>query len=79
MYNGHCLAPNGPKCPFGCDGYVTVVAAGQVQRFYSGVGIFNWHYLSSPPQIPQELGVPLESGRLNSNLWYCLLSVQYRI
>jgi hypothetical protein len=34
-------------------GYVTAeaVAAGQSQRFYSGVGIFNWCYLSSPPQI----------------------------
>jgi hypothetical protein len=31
--------------------YVTAVAAGQSQRFYSGVGIFNWHYLGSPPQI----------------------------
>ena len=31
------------KCPFGCDGYVTAVAAGQSQsqRLYSGVGIFN--------------------------------------
>ena len=29
------------------------MAAGQSQRFYSGVGIFNWYYLSSPPQIPR--------------------------
>jgi hypothetical protein len=29
------------------------VAVGPIQRFYSGVGIFNWCYLSSPPQIPR--------------------------
>jgi hypothetical protein len=48
--------------PFGCNGYVTAVAAGQSQRFYSGVEIFNfnWCYLSSPPQIPRALGVHLE-------------------
>jgi hypothetical protein len=36
-------------------GYVTAVAAGQSQRFYSGVGIFNWCYLSSAhpdPSVP---------------------------
>jgi hypothetical protein len=44
IYNGHILTAI-------CDGYVTAVAAGQSQRLYSGVGIFNWHYLSSPPQI----------------------------
>jgi hypothetical protein len=26
---------------------VTAVAAGQSQRLYSGMGIFNWYYLSS--------------------------------
>jgi hypothetical protein len=54
--------PNGHKCPFGYSGYVTAVAAGQSQRFYSGVGIFNWYYLSSPPQIPHtpEVQVQLE-------------------
>jgi hypothetical protein len=33
------------------NGYVTAVAVGQSQPLYSGVGIFNWYYLSSPPQI----------------------------
>jgi hypothetical protein len=54
--------PNGHKCPFGCNGYymhVAAVAAGQRPRqrfyFYSGVGIFNWYYLSSPSQIPRVL------------------------
>jgi hypothetical protein len=51
---------NGQKYPFGCNGYVTAVAAGQSQRFYSGVGIFNWYYLSSPPQIRRRLVVHLE-------------------
>jgi hypothetical protein len=37
------------------SGYVTAVAAGESQRFYSGVGIFYWHYLSSPPQIDPTL------------------------
>jgi hypothetical protein len=31
---------------------------------YSGVGIFNWYYLSSPPQILRGPGVHLESPRL---------------
>jgi hypothetical protein len=45
---------------------ITAVAASQSQRFYvyvySGVGIWNlnWHYLSSPPQIPRAPGDPLE-------------------
>jgi hypothetical protein len=52
--------PNGKKCPFGCNGYVTAVAVGQSQRLYSGVGIFNWYYLSSPPQILCAPGVELE-------------------
>ena len=34
--------PNGHKFPFGCNGFVTAVAAGQRQHFYSGVGIFNF-------------------------------------
>jgi hypothetical protein len=42
--------PDGCKCPFGCNGYVTAVAAGQNQRFNSGMGIFSWYYLSSPPR-----------------------------
>jgi hypothetical protein len=39
-------------------------------RFYSGVGIFNWYYLSSPPQILRRSMVDLESGGL---IW-CLCS-----
>jgi hypothetical protein len=56
--------PNGQKYPFGCNGYVTAVAVavGQSQRLYSGVGIFNWYYLSSPPQILRAPRVELESG-----------------
>jgi hypothetical protein len=56
--------PNGHKRPFGCSGYVTAVAAGQSQRFYSGVAIFNWYYFSSPPQIPRIPEAPLERGGL---------------
>ena len=43
--NGH--SPNGHKCPFGCNGYVTVVAVGKRQRLYSGVRMFTWFYLNS--------------------------------
>jgi hypothetical protein len=41
IYNAYIQRPfpNGQKRPFGCNGYVTVVAAGQSQRFYSGMGI----------------------------------------
>ena len=46
------------------------MAAGQSQRFYSGVGIFNWYYLSSPPQILRVPGVPLETGGLAHNIYY---------
>jgi hypothetical protein len=52
--------PNGNNRRFGCSGYVTAVAAGQSQRLYSGVGIFDWYYLSSPPQILRAPGVDLE-------------------
>jgi hypothetical protein len=45
-------------------GYLTAVAAGQSQRFYSCVGIFNWHYLSLPPQIPRGPWSHLEPGGL---------------
>jgi hypothetical protein len=31
--------PQRKKCSLGCNGYVTAVAAGQSQRFYSGVEI----------------------------------------
>jgi hypothetical protein len=66
IYYGYMLRPfpNGHKCPFGCNGHVTAVAVGQSQRLYSGVGIFNWYYLSSPPQIPRFFRFPLESGGL---------------
>jgi hypothetical protein len=40
------------------------VAAGQSQRFYSGVGIFSWYYLSSPPEIPRVPVVDLKLGGL---------------
>jgi hypothetical protein len=55
---------NGRKCPFGCNGYVTAVAACQSQRLYSGVRFFNfnWYYFSSPPQIPRFPRSHLESG-----------------
>ena len=56
--------PNGHKYPFGCNVYVTAVAAGQSQRFYSGVGIFNWYYLSSPPKTLLRPVVDLERGGL---------------
>jgi hypothetical protein len=29
--------PNGRKCPFGCNGNVTAVVVGQIQRLYSGI------------------------------------------
>jgi hypothetical protein len=42
------------------------VAVGQSQRFYSGVGIFNWYCLSLPPQVLRfpVVGLGLESGGL---------------
>jgi hypothetical protein len=43
-----------------CNGRKLAAAAGQSQRLYSGVGIFNWYYLSSPPQILRCSGAPLE-------------------
>jgi hypothetical protein len=54
--------PNGHKCPFGCTGCVTAVIVGQSQRLYSRVGIFNWYYLGSPPQILLRPEVELELG-----------------
>ena len=64
IYNGYMQIYN--KCPFGCSGYVTAVAARQSKRFYSGsgVGIFNWYYLSSSPQVLRPPVVRLESGGL---------------
>jgi hypothetical protein len=66
LCTGHSPTDTGARSGVTCSGYVTVtaVAAGQSQRFYSGVGIFNWHYLSSPPQMPQGPGVELEAGGL---------------
>jgi hypothetical protein len=66
--------PNGHKCLFGCNGYVTAVAAGQSQRLYSGVGIFSWYNPISPPQILRCSGVHLEtrgliSGTYNGNIY----------
>ena len=46
------------------NGYVTAVAAGQRQRFHSGVGIFNWYYPSSPPRVVRFPGVDLERAGL---------------
>jgi hypothetical protein len=80
IYNGYMQRPfpNGHKCPFGRNGYVTAVAAGQSQRFYSGVGIFNWYYLSSPPQILRGSRFDLE---LRGLMWHVavllLLSLPY--
>jgi hypothetical protein len=42
IYNGYNMQrpfPNGKKCPFGCNGYVTAVAAGQSQRLY----VISWY------------------------------------
>ena len=50
--------------PFGYNGYVTCNGRGhycsQSQRLYSGVGIFSWHYLSSPKRRHRDPGVHLE-------------------
>jgi hypothetical protein len=35
-----------------------------VINLYSGVGIFNWYYLSSPPQILRVPEVHIETGGL---------------
>jgi hypothetical protein len=50
IHSGCCVYDNSHfhnehKRPFGCNGCVTAVAAGQSQRFFSGVGIFNWYYI----------------------------------
>ena len=50
MCNGHSPTEKSVRPGVTCKGFVTAVAIGQSQRLYSGVGIFNWHYLSSPPQ-----------------------------
>jgi hypothetical protein len=46
------------------------MAAGQSQRFYSGVGNFNWYYLSSPPQVLRGPRVGLERRGLIDMLPY---------
>jgi hypothetical protein len=45
------------------------VAADQSQRCYSGVGIFNWYYLSLPPQIPRFSRFVLELPGTFSHIW----------
>jgi hypothetical protein len=77
--------PNGHKCSFGCNGDVTAIAAGQSQRFYSCVEIFNLYYPSSLPQISLAPGVGLEWRGLNFYLMsvsalsptvsYCVLCI----
>ena len=58
--------PNGHKFPFGCNVQRLCNGRGRWPKptviIYSGVGIFNWYYLSSPPQIPLLLRVGLELG-----------------
>ena len=53
------------------------MAAGQSQRLYSSVGIFNfnWYCLSSPPQILLLPGVDLERKGLVK--YYIMYSPQY--
>jgi hypothetical protein len=57
IYNGYVTAI--PQRPAGTvkvsvrvynNGHLMAVAAGQSQRVYSGVGIFNWYYPSSTPR-----------------------------
>jgi hypothetical protein len=48
----------------------------QEKARYSGVGIFNWYYLSSPPQIPRGSRFDLEIGGLVYIL-YCVAYVIY--
>jgi hypothetical protein len=45
IFNGH--SPTGKVSVRG-TGYVTAMAVGQRQRFYSGVRMFTGNYLSSP-------------------------------
>ena len=64
MCNSHSLT--GTVFPFGFSGYVTTVTDGRSQRFNSGVGVFNWHYLSfSSTPTPQDptRGVTLKQRR----------------
>ena len=48
LCNGHSPTDAGVRSG---DGHVTAVAAGQSLWFYSGVGIFNRNYISSPHQL----------------------------
>jgi hypothetical protein len=71
MRNGYSPTPTDISARSGVlhgSGYVTDVAAGQSQRFYSGVGIFNWCHLSLPPQVLRPPVVHLESRRLTWDL-----------
>jgi hypothetical protein len=49
---------------FGRSGYVTAVAAGQSQRFYSGAGFFSWYYPSFTPRDLCSRGAYLEYNSL---------------
>jgi hypothetical protein len=64
IYNGHATAiPNGQKCPLGCDGHATDVAAGQSKRFnvlFWYGNLYDWCCLSSPHQTPHLPVVLLE-------------------
>jgi hypothetical protein len=68
IYNGYVQrpSPNGQKYPFGCNGNATAVAAGQRQRFYSGVGTCVTGIISLPPQVLRFPPPPLESRGLIS-------------
>jgi hypothetical protein len=52
------------------SGQVTAVATDQSQKFYPGVIIFNWYYLSSPPQIqiPLRPGIHLERKKKGTDV-----------
>ena len=61
----YCLTPTDTSVRSGVTAmYVTAVAAGQSQRFYSGIRMSTGRYLSSPPQIPRRSRFPLESKGL---------------
>ena len=59
-----------------CNGYITDVAAGQSQRFYSGVGIAKWHYPSSNPQgTSMSRGLPWNIHCVNATGILCVYRV----
>jgi hypothetical protein len=73
MYNGHFPTDKSVRSVVGCSGYVTAVAVCQNQRFYSGLGVFNfdlnWCYLSSTPRELRERG-----AILNKRYW-CVTAI----